>query len=199
MNYRFQKGKRMFCSNCGVELQVASQKFCHNCGMEVFTSVKTTSYKAEPVQPAAPPKVQYAPIRPQYAPVKPQYAPVRQIQRGAPGKFSKLCLGLAISSIVIGVVSLVIGYNSMMFFMYPYYNIGRRVVLLIILLFMRIGGLIMGVFSKINSSKAEIFEPFNDVERAGSIFSIFGIIINGIGLFLSFIGPYSIFTVPMYM
>jgi hypothetical protein len=40
----------------------------------------------------------------------------------------------------------------------------------------------MGIFAKVNSSKAELFEPYNDVEKAGSIL---GIIINIIGLFWS--------------
>ncbi|MHA1885028.1 MAG: zinc-ribbon domain-containing protein, partial [Promethearchaeota archaeon] len=109
----------MYCSNCGAELGVSNQKFCHNCGTEVVASVKATNYKTEPIQPEAAPKIQYAPVRPQYAPVRPQ----RQLQRGQAGKFSKLCLGLALASIVIGVISLVIGYNSMRFIMWPYYNV----------------------------------------------------------------------------
>ncbi|MHA1914327.1 MAG: zinc-ribbon domain-containing protein [Promethearchaeota archaeon] len=192
----------MFCSNCGAELGVSNQKFCHNCGTEVIALSKTTSYKTERIQTEAPPKTQYEAVRPQYAPVRPQYAPVRpqrQLQRGEAGKFSKLCLGLALASIVIGIVSLVIGYNSMRFFMWPYYNPAGRIVVMIVMLLMRVGGLVMGVFSKVNSSKAEIFEPFNDVERAGSIFGIFGIIVNGIGIALSFLGPWSLFTIPIYM
>jgi hypothetical protein len=56
----------------------------------------------------------------------------------------------------------------------------------------------MGVFSRVNSSRASNFEPFNDTERAGSIFAVFGIIINAIGLYLSLFGPWTIFRIPYY-
>ena len=175
----------MFCSNCGENLLSPNQTFCHNCGTEVLTTSKATDYKTERIQNVTAPRLLYAPVRQQ-----------GQLQMGSPGKYSKWCLGLALGSIVIGIVSLIIGYNSMRFFSYN--SIGRIVVLIVVLI-LRVGGLTMGVFSKVYSSKAEIFEPYNDVEKAGSILGIFGIIINAIGLFLSFIGPWSIFTFPMIM
>jgi len=175
----------MFCSNCGERLIATNQRFCHNCGTEVLTTSKATDYKTERIQYVSAPKIYYAPVKQQ-----------RQLQMGSPGKYSKLCLGLALSSIVIGIVSLIIGYNFYRFFYWPSYNIIVRLVVLIVVLLLRVGGLIMGVFSKVNSSKAEIFEPYNDVEKVGSIFGIFGIIVNSIGLFLSFLGPWSIFSVP---
>jgi len=173
----------MFCSNCGERLIATNQRFCHNCGTEVLATSKATDYKTERIQNVTAPRIYYAPVRQQ-----------RQLQMGSPGKYSKLCLGLALGSIVIGIVSLIIGYNSYRFI---YFNIIGRLVVLIVVLLLRVGGLIMGVFSKVNSSKAEIFEPYNDVEKAGSIFGIFGIIINSIGLFLSFLGPWSIFSFPI--
>jgi len=173
----------MFCSNCGERLIATNQRFCHNCGTEVLATSKATDYKTERFQNVSAPKIYYAPVRLQ-----------RQLQMGSPGKYSKLCLGLALGSIVIGIVSLIIGYNSYRFL---YYKIIGRLMVLIVVLLLRVGGLIMGVFSKVNSSKAEIFEPYNDVEKAGSIFGIFGIIVNSIGLFLSFIGPWSIFSFPI--
>ena len=183
----------MFCSNCGEELQATNQKFCHNCGAEVLTTSKTTNYKTERTQYVAAPKTQYAPApKIQYVSVKPQ----RQLQRGAPGKYSKMCLILALVSIGVGIVSLVIGYNSFRYFYWPYSNVGLRIVVTIVVLLMRVGGLTMGVFSKVNSSKAEMFEPYNDFEKVGALFGIFGMIINGIGLFLSFVGPWGILNFP---
>jgi len=172
----------MFCSNCGENLIATDQKFCHNCGTEVLAASKEIDYKTERIQNVTAPKIYYAPVEQK-----------RQLQRGSPGKYSKLGLGLALVSIVIGIVSLIIGYNYNRFFYWPNYNIGRLVVMIVILL-LRVGGLILGVFSKLNSSKAELLEPYNDFEKAGSIFGIFGILINSIGLFLSFFGPWSIFS-----
>ena len=170
----------MFCSNCGENLIATNQKFCHNCGTEVLAISKATDYKTERIQNVTAPKIYYSPVKQQ-----------RQLQRGSPGKYSKLCLGMALVSIVIGIVSLIIGYNYYRFFYGSYYTIGRLVFVIVILL-LRVGGLILGVFSKVNSSKAEVLEPYNDVEKIGSIFLIFGILINSIGLFLSFFGPWSI-------
>ena len=172
----------MFCSNCGENLLATNQRFCHNCGTEVLATSKATDYKTERIQNVTAPRLLYAPVKQQ-----------EQLQMGRPGKYSKLCLGLALGSIVIGIVSLIIGYNSFRFF---YWNSIGRIVVLIVALLLRVGGLVMGVFSKVNSSKAELFEPYNDVEKAGSIFGIFGILINSIGLFLSFLGPWSLFSFP---
>ena len=175
----------MFCSNCGENLIAPDQKFCHNCGTEVLAPSKATNDKTERIQNVTAPKILYAPVKQQ-----------RQLKMGRPGKYSKLCLEFAIVSIVIGFVTLIIGYNYYRFFNYPSYNSIGRLVFVIVILLLRVGGLILAIFSKVNSSKAEIFEPFNDVEKVGSIFGIFGIIINSLGLFLSLLGPWSIFSFP---
>ncbi|MFX1317029.1 MAG: zinc ribbon domain-containing protein [Promethearchaeota archaeon] len=173
----------MYCSYCGEKLIKNDQKFCQNCGTEVQATARTINYKIEEIPNVIAPKIVYVPFK-------------QQRQMGIAGKYSKLCLILALISIVIGIVSLIIGYNFYRFYYWRSYNmIGRLVVVTVILLF-RVGGLIMGVFSKVNSSKAEIFEPYNDVEKAGSIFGVLGIISNSIGLFLSLIGPWSIFYIP---
>ena len=175
----------MFCSNCGENLLSTNQKFCQNCGTEVLATSKATDYKTERIQNVTSPK-----------PVKQP----RQLQKGSPGKYSNWSLGLALISIAIGIVSLIIGINlSRIFFIFPSYNRIVRLVAMIVILLLRVGGLIMGVFSKVNSSKAEIFEPYNDVEKAGSIFGIFGILINSVGLLLSLLGPYSIFGYIYWM
>ncbi len=174
----------MFCSNCGEELLAPNQKFCQNCGTEDLATSKATDYKTERIQNVTSPK-----------PVKQP----RQLQMGSPGKYSKWSLGLALISIVIGIVSLIIGFNLFRIFISPSYNRIGRLVIMIVILLLRVGGLIMGVFSKVNSSKAEIFEPYNDVEKAGSIFGIFGILINSVGLLLSLLSPWSIFGYIYWM
>lgn len=175
----------MFCPECGEKLIKTGQKFCHNCGTEVLATSEAIDYKLERTQNVSVPKIQYIPIKPQ-----------KQLKMGPPGKYSKFCLEFALISIVIGIATLIIGYNYFRFFYYPSHNIIGRLVVLIVILLLRVGGLILGVFSRINSSKAQIFEPYNDVEKAGSIFGIFGIIINAIGLSLSILGPWSVFTFP---
>ncbi len=163
----------MYCSSCGEEIQETGQKYCSNCGAEIITTPKANYYNEETLQPEATQKIQYAPVRPQ-----------GDLPEGATGKYSKMCLALALISIGVGIVSLIIGYNSLRFYSWPY--MGARIVVIITMVLLRVGGLIMGIFSKVNSSKAERFEPYNDVEKAGSIFGIFGIIINGIGLYMAF-------------
>ena len=170
----------MFCSKCGEKLIATDQKFCHNCGTEVLTPSKAIDYNTERIQNITAPKIDYAPSEQR-----------KQLQRGNPGRYSKLCLCLASVSIGIGILSLIIGYTYYGFSYRPYNNIGRLVFVIVILL-LRVGGLIMSVFSKTYSSKAEKLEPYNDLEKVGSILGIFGIVINSLGLFLSFFSPWSI-------
>jgi hypothetical protein len=168
----------MFCPHCGAELAEPNQKFCHNCGTEVKTPSKVDSYKAEIIQPRPEPKTYYAPVTSQ-----------RKI--GLPGKYSKLCLWLALTSVLIGIISLAVAYGLYRNWYWGYGSIGR-IMIPIINLPIRIGGLIAGVFSKTNGSKAQLLEPYNDSEKAGSMFAIFGIIINAIGIGLILFGPFSI-------
>lgn len=180
-------GEIMFCSNCGEELYDPNQKFCQGCGYEILAASRTSGLK---------------PVQREYEPIdKSRYiAPKRQrtVLMGMPGEYSKKCLGFAITSIVIGIITLALGYNLYLYSYYPYYyNVGRMIILIIILL-LRIGGLLFGIFSRINSVKAENLETLNSFERVGSIFAIFGIIVNSVGLLLSFIGPWSLirFIIP---
>ena len=156
-------------------------KFCHNCGTEVKKISKVDNYKSEIIQPKPEPKTYYAPVTPQ-----------RQMQIGLPGKYSKLCLWLSLTSVLIGIISLAVAYSFYRNFYWDYvHNIGR-VLMATINLPIRIGGLIAGVFAKINGSKAQLLEPYNDSEKAGSIFAVFGIIINAIGIVLLLFGPFAI-------
>ncbi len=175
----------MFCSHCGEKLIDSQQKFCQNCGTEILATSKTIDYKPERTQSVPEPKIYYVPVKQQ-----------SQLQRGPPGKYSKLCLRQALFSLFIGIVSLVIGYNFYRFLYWPHYNYILSLIVAIAILLSRVGGLVLGVYSRVNGSKAENFEPFNDTEKVGSIFAIFGMIVNALGLFLSLLGPWSIFSLP---
>lgn len=170
----------MFCSNCGENLIAPNQKFCHNCGTEVLVTSNATGYKTERIQHETKPQIIYVPTKRQ-----------EQLQKGSPGKYSKFCLGLALGSIIIVIVSLIIGYSYFRYFYYPSYNYIPRLAVSIVILLLRVGGLIMGVYSKFFSSKAVILEPYNDTEKTGIIFGILGIITNAIGIYFSILGPYS--------
>lgn len=184
----------MFCPNCGEELLDNNQNFCHKCGhkIDIITS-KVPRYEPERIQNVAPPQIYYTPPKQQYPQAKPQF------QRGAIGKYSKTCLGLALVSLLIGIITFIIGYNvyRLMYAYYPPSGYGRIGGLIIILL-LRIAGLIMGIFAKVNGVKAERFEPFNEAEKAGSTIVIFAILINALGIFLSLFGPLSISYIPYY-
>ena len=138
----------MFCTNCGEKLIATEQKFCHNCGTKLIATSKVIYHKTERIQNVSAPKIQYVPIKPQ-----------KQLKKGPPGNYSKLCFGLSLVSIVIGIVSLIIGFNYYRFVYWSYYSIGRLVFVIVILL-LRGGGLSLGVLSKISSSKAEKLEPY---------------------------------------
>lgn len=172
----------MFCSYCGEKI-AADQNYCHNCGAEVITTSKTTDYRTERIPNVTVPKIIYVPVK-------------QQKQMGIPGKYSKLCLELGLSSFLIGIVSLIMGFFYFRSLYWYSHNILAILVIAGMILLFRVAGLIMGIFAKVNSSKAEIFEPYNDTEKTGIILGILGIIINSIGLFLSLLGPSSIFSFP---
>ncbi|MFX1378544.1 MAG: zinc-ribbon domain-containing protein [Promethearchaeota archaeon] len=175
----------MFCPHCGQKLIDTNQKFCQHCGAEVLTVSKTPDYTPERFQREPSTKIYYVPVKQQ-----------TQLQRGPPGKYSKTCLTGALVSIFIGIISLIIGYYYHAFFYFAHYSYFINLIVLIGFLLMRVGGLVLAVFSKVNSSKAQFLEPYNDTEKAGSIFAVFGMIINAIGIFLSLLGPWSIFSPP---
>ncbi|MFX1567419.1 MAG: zinc-ribbon domain-containing protein [Promethearchaeota archaeon] len=147
----------MFCSKCGVRLSDSNQNFCPNCGTEIITHAKTTSYTE-----------------------KPQIELVIKKQKGTPGNFSKLCLGMALASLILGVVPLYGGF-------FIYLGIGFYLSLVLNLV-----GLILGIFSKVYSSKAVIHEPYNSLEKAGSIIGIIAIIFNSIGLVFLLLGTLNV-------
>lgn len=171
----------MYCPHCGTKLADSNQKYCHNCGIEVQATSNINSYEPEIIQSKPEPKTYYAPVTPGQ----------KQSQMGLPGKYSRLCLGLALTSVLIGIISLAVGYSFVRNYDWGYDPI-VRILMPTVNLPIRIGGLIAGIFGKINGSKAEIFEPYNDSEKAGSTFATIGIIINSIGIFLALFGPFSI-------
>ena len=186
----------MFCPNCGEELLDNNQNFCHKCGNKIDVIVsKVPKYEPERIHKSAPPPAYYPLPRPQYHPAR------QRVQSGPMGQYSKLCLGLSIGSLLIGIITFIIGYNvyRMAYYYYPPSPMGYGAIGgLIIILALRIAGLLMCIFAKVNGIKAERYEPFNEGEKVGSTLVIFAILINALGIFLSLFGPLSMYSIPYY-
>ena len=167
----------MFCPNCGEKLESQNQKFCSSCGSELFNTPDTPQapqLRAEENQVS--PTVRSVPV----------YEP-KTINVGGPGPHSKKCLAFAIVSIAFAVVGYVFGGVNIMRFLLPFafylgYSIGF--IGLIVAVILNITGLVFGILSRTNSSKAGKFEPINTLEKMGSVFSVFGIIMNSIPIVL---------------
>ncbi len=165
----------MFCQNCGEKMESKEQKFCASCGSEISDT---------PGAPQAPPlKVEENKVP---SPVKsvPVYES-KPINVGGPGPHSKKTLAFAIVSLVLGGIGFAFGGIYFMrmlspFYYYysPYFSLGFMG--LIIGGILNVTGLIFGILSRTNCSKARKTEPVNTLEKVGSVFGIFGIIVNSI-------------------
>jgi len=167
----------MFCQNCGEKMESKEQKFCISCRSEISDT------PGAPQAPQTPPlKVEENKVP---SPVK--SAPVyesKTVNVGGPGPHSKKTLAFAIVSLVLGGVgfALVGTYLMRLFNPYPYYlnYYPFGPLALIVGGILNVTGLIFGILSRTNCSKARKTEPVNTLEKVGSVFGIFGIIINSI-------------------
>lgn len=170
----------MFCPNCGEEIIEQDQKFCQNCGSEI----PTTGEAPQPtiVSPKPTPVAQkYSVPKPVPTPTYVRTAPTR----GSPGPASKKCLAFALVSLAIAIFTFSssggTGYGPFSFYIIP--GIPRVIIVIIA----HIVGLVFGIVSRKNSRDASMTEPINGVEKAGSVFAVFGIVVNSIGLGLALI------------
>lgn len=149
----------MFCYKCGERLSDSNQKFCQNCGTEIIAQPKTTSFTE-----------------------KPKIEPARTSQKGPPGKYSKLCFGMAL-------IALALGFIPSSYIIYAFYRIfGTSLNGVMMSLVLNVVGITLAILSRVNSSKAVIHEPFNNLEKIGSTIAVIAIIFNSIGLFTWFLG-----------
>ena len=167
----------MFCPNCGEKLESQNQKFCSSCGSELFNTPDT---------PHAPQlRAEENQVSPTVRSV-PDYES-KTINVGGPGPHSKKCLAFAIVSLAFAGVGYVFGGVNIMRFLLPFaYYLGYSIGFLglIVAVILNIIGLVFGILSRTNSSKAGKFEPVNALEKVGSVFAVFGIIMNSIPIVL---------------
>jgi len=100
------------------------------------------------------------------------------VKIGRPGPDSRKCLSYALTSFIMGIVTIMIGLILIIIF----YILGS-----IILLIIHIVALNLGISARKYSKKAADLEPPNSSEKAGSVFAIFGIVINSILIVLAII------------
>ena len=212
----------MFCPNCGNDLVISGQNFCHNCRFEIPEILNHPEQPGPPKQRSELPKQRLEP--PQQRPVKYRYESrlyskpeedldyyyIKRSKRsktGKPGPYSKKCLGYSIVSCAIAAVTLFLGYGMIIYrgmysiLSYPssYYSSNYSVqIISIVIVISRFIGLALGIFAKANSRLAEKHEPINTADKIGSVFSIFGIVLNGIGLVLSIIMAFIYFMPSTY-
>ncbi|KKN24754.1 hypothetical protein LCGC14_0891600 [marine sediment metagenome] len=184
----------MFCPSCGEKLTDPDQAFCSKCGSEIGAPLEPPQKTSQ-----SPPVSTYIPISQQISTKTSQPPPEStsvqvyqpksvKKEKGGPGPYSIKCLIFALISIGLSISGLVIGSSSMISSIMPMMGIAfgflPRLILAIVL---NIIGLIFGIISRVNSSKAGELEPVNTVEKIGSILAIFGIIINAIAIALALI------------
>jgi len=168
----------MSCQNCGEKMESKDQKFCASCGNEI------TDAPGAPQSPQAPPlKAEESQVS---SPAKsvPVYES-KAIKVGGPGPHSKKTLAFAIVSLVLAAVGFALGCICFIRVTNPYYYYYNpyppfAFILLAVAVIINITGLIFGILSRTNCSKARKSEPVNTMEKVGSVFGIFGIIINSI-------------------
>jgi len=183
----------MFCANCGAELGDPNQRYCQSCGSEVssISEIQQTETIEQPVStPSSPPTITSS-----YTPIPTQ----TYVKTGGANTHSRKCLGFALTSLGIAVASMVV---SGWIFLFPlitglFYFMGGmnsiRIGGMIITLLLYVMGLVFGSVARTNSKKAGSLEPINSVNKVGSVFAVFGIVINAIGLAVSFLLPWLFF------
>ena len=168
----------MFCKNCGEKLESQNQKFCASCGSEISNT------------PAAPQTPQAPQIKAEryQAPSADRSVPVyesKPIRVGGPGPHSKKCFAFSIVSLGLAGAGFIFGggnFFSLLMPYSPYPGISIVVFGLILGVILNVTGLIFGILSRTNSSKAGRNEPINGLEKVGSVFAVFGIVTNSIPL-----------------
>lgn len=168
----------MFCPNCGEKLDNPNQKFCAHCGSEIQVTPSSEVFEgynatqAPVVKTPSPPPVPATPVY-DAKPVKPK----------GTGSYSRKSLAYALIWPIFFIIAFYLGFifTILRSFSYSPY-LPRNPALWIAPIVLHIVSLIFSIASKVNSNKARIYEDRNGLQKAGSILSVFGIVLNVIFL-----------------
>jgi DNA-directed RNA polymerase subunit RPC12/RpoP len=170
----------MFCQNCGEKLESQNQKYCKNCGSEILEKTQTLQANSQTLQA----KYGLDQERTTSSAIPVTQYPTSVKREGEPGSYSKKSFAFAMVSLALAGVGFAFGGSNVMrlirpyYYYYPYYSPG--VLGLIIAIILNITGLIFGILSRTNCSKARRFELENTLEKVGGVFGVFGIVLNSI-------------------
>ncbi len=162
----------MFCQNCGAELEEEGQKFCQSCGSEI-KPIEEGAETPEPISESAPeaPPSTPAPV------VEPTPVSTEKYMSGET-PFSKRVLGFAIASLIVAITTMIVAFNVFIIRRVgSLFTLGISVPVIIGIVSFYILGLIFGIVSRSNVSRADA-EPENTIAKIGSVFGVFGIILN---------------------
>jgi hypothetical protein len=174
----------MFCPNCGEKIEDLNQKFCAFCGSKIDTPPEVANVVSPTNQSTQPGSL------PSYLPISniaPQPKPITSIK---PNIYSKRCLGFSIVALIIGGIGFLVGFVLTIFSLFiPYYGfmLFNTLIGWVIVVILHIMGLIFGITSRTNNSRARELEPPNTIEKVGSVFGVLAIILNSILLVVSLI------------
>lgn len=169
----------MFCPNCGEKLENPSQRFCASCGSEIQATLSLEISEAPQIP------VEKTPAPPPTPPV-PVYES-KQIKPGGIGSHSKKCFAFSLVAIGFFVAGLSFGAGSIIRIFVPLYYFpylpggpGRWIIAFVL----HVIGFIFGIVSRASSAKASRREASNGLQKVGSVFGVFGIVLNVIPLLI---------------
>ncbi len=160
----------MFCPNCGEKLESQDQRFCARCGSEILSP----SVPAVPQLPAEEIQVQTPTSSVPIYDSKP-------IKVQGLGSHSKKCFSYSLVSIAFFIVGFIFGVINLLRFILPFHFfpfLSRGFIMWIIAIVLHFVGLIFGILSRVNSKRARNLEADHALEKVGSVFGVFGIILN---------------------
>ncbi|MHA2288360.1 MAG: zinc-ribbon domain-containing protein [Promethearchaeota archaeon] len=181
----------MFCPNCGEQLETPNQSFCAQCGSKIDITL-TPEISQEPQVP-----VVETPTSPPVPSVS--VYDTKPIKSQGTGPYSRKALAFALIWPIFFIIAFYIGFIFTIFrrFTYSPY-MPRNPSLWVIPLVLHVIALIFSIVSRANSSKARKFEGENGLQKAGSILSVFGIVLNVIFLVIVPIMMGTAFILPYY-
>jgi len=172
----------MFCPNCGVKIINPNQNFCIKCGTKIQITSEAPQLRPERSHST---KVNANYSISQKTPTK--------IERSS-GSYSNKCFGYAIASIALVIFGIIFSGPILFFRLFGRGSVLIMIIFVMVIILIHIVGLIFGILSRTNSTKAKTLDPENVIGKLGSVFGIIGIVLNAIALGISLvIFPFLIF------